>query len=189
VRSGSGWQSRLRRAPRTVVGYHGCSRETAERIVAGEPFLPSTKEYDWLGSGIYFWEYGPFRAYEWAEKRFGAEAAVMAASIRLGRCLNLLDIEHQDELKGAFDRAALVALARGVVLPRNRDDGRYFLDQFVLEFYCQLREQEQNRPLQTVRACYPEGEPVYPGSRILSHTHVQLAVRDVSCISHLRRVR
>jgi hypothetical protein len=182
-------QGRLHRAPRTVVGYHGCSRESAERILAGEPFIPSRRSYDWLGEGVYFWEYGPFRASEWAEQRFGEEAAVLEAAIRLGRCLNLLDIEHQGELKGAFHRAARQALAQGIELPRNMVDGRHFLDQFVVEFYCRVQEEEQNRPLQTVRACYPEGEPVYSGSRILSHTHIQLAVRDVSCITRLRPVR
>src|SRR5438876_9349241 len=75
---GPEWKAgRLRRAPRTVVGYHGCSRETAERVIAGQPFVPSTRRYDWLGVGIYFWEYGPFRAREWAEIRFEAEAAVL----------------------------------------------------------------------------------------------------------------
>lgn len=181
--------SRLRRAPRTVVGYHGCSRQTAERILAGEPFVLSRRAYDRLGEGIYFWEYGPFRAREWAEHRFGAEAAVLQATVRLGRCLNLLDIEHQAELRKAHDRVAQLAEAQGVELPRNRADGRYYLDQFVVEFYCRVLIEEHNLSLQTIRACCPEGEPVFPGSRILSYAHVQLAVRDDSCITRLRRVR
>ena len=184
------WRTRrLHRTPRTVVGYHGCSGETAERILDGVRFVSSRRAYDWLGEGIYFWEYGPFRAYEWGERRFEAEAAVLEATIQLGRCLNLLDIEHQAELRSAYDRVAQLAVAQGVELPRNRDDGRYYLDQFVVEFYCRIQEEERNLPLQTIRACFPEGEPVFPDSRILSHTHVQLAVRDDSCITRLRRVR
>src|SRR6266516_1241891 len=89
-----GRERKLHRAPRTVVGYHGCSRETAERILAGERFIPSRRSYDWLGEGIYFWEYGPYRAYEWAEGKHRENAAVLGATIRLGRCVNLLDIEH-----------------------------------------------------------------------------------------------
>jgi hypothetical protein len=124
--------SKLHRAPRTVVGYHGCSRETVRRILEGEPFIPSTMQYDWLGDGIYFWEYGPFRAYEWAEGRFGPDA---------------------------------------------------------IEFYYQLQAEEGRAPFQTARGCYPEGEPAFPGSRILSRAHVQVVVRDDSCLTHLRMVR
>jgi hypothetical protein len=180
---------RLRRAPRTVVGYHGCSRETAERILAGERFIPSRRAYDWLGEGIYFWEYGPSRAYEWARQKFDAEAAVLQAKIQLGRCLNLLDVEHFDDLRGAYDLAQQQAHSTGKELPRNREDGRHDLDQFMIEFYCRIQVEEQSLPFQTVRACYPEGAPVFPGSKILTHAHVQIAVRDDSCLSQVRRVK
>lgn len=189
--TGEGWRVAVPAAARAANG-GGLSRLLAGDGGAGpggEPLVPSRNRYDWLGEGIYFWEYGPFRAFEWAQQRFGPEAAVLEASIRLGRCLNLLDIEHQGELRGAYDRVAQRASTQGVELPTNRDDGRYFLDQFVVEFYCRVQEEEQNRQLQTVRGCYPEGEPVYPGSHILSHAHVQVAVRDINCISRLRRVR
>jgi hypothetical protein len=89
VRANFPRSSRLHRAPRTVVGHHGCSGETAERILTGERFVPSRRAYDWLGEGIYFWEYGPYRAYRWAERRFDPDAAVLQVTIRLGRCLNL----------------------------------------------------------------------------------------------------
>jgi hypothetical protein len=182
--------SRLRRAPRTVVGYHGCSRETAERILAGEPFAPSTRRYDWLGVGVYFWEYGPFRAREWAETRFGAEeGAVLEATIRLGRCLNLLDIEHHAHLVRAYETALHEAIQQGVRLPENRDGGLHYRDRHIIEDYCRTVAEESGRHYQTVRACFPEGEPIYPGSRLLSRTHVQIAIRDDRCITRLRLVR
>src|SRR5260221_731263 len=56
-------------APETVVGYHGCSRGVAEKIISAQHFLPSTMTYDWLGEGIYFWEYAPYRALEWAQEK------------------------------------------------------------------------------------------------------------------------
>jgi hypothetical protein len=181
--------SRLHRAPRTVVGYHGCSRETAERILAGERFIPSQRAYDWLGEGIYFWEYGPFRAFEWAEHRFGSATTVLEATTRLGRCLNLLDIEHLAGLSRAYDVAQEEATARGETLPENRADGRYYRDRLVVELYCQLQAATSRSQFQTVRGCYPEGEPAFPGSRILSRTHVQVAVRDHSCLTRVRMVR
>ncbi len=41
-------------APETVIGYHGCTRDVAEKIASGQRFLPSERMYDWLGKGIYF---------------------------------------------------------------------------------------------------------------------------------------
>jgi hypothetical protein len=34
-----------------VLGYHGCDRETGERLLLNEPFRPSENTYDWLGKG------------------------------------------------------------------------------------------------------------------------------------------
>ena len=42
------------RAPDTIVGYHGCRRSVAERLLNGEPFRLSNNDYDWLGGGAYF---------------------------------------------------------------------------------------------------------------------------------------
>jgi len=83
---------------RIVVGYHGCDAAVVERVLAGKALLRlGTNAYDWLGEGIYFWEHGPQRAYEWAieQTKFGAakvrNPSVLAARIDLGVCLDLLD--------------------------------------------------------------------------------------------------
>jgi hypothetical protein len=157
--------------------------------MAGEPLLPSIRRYDWLGVGIYFWEYGPFRAREWAETRFGAEAAaVLEATIRLGRCLNLLDIEHHARFAEAYERALQEASRDGTTIPENRGTGLHYRDRHMIEFYCRTAVEDTGVQFQTVRACYPEGEPLFPGSRLLSRTHVQIAVRDDRCITRLRLV-
>ena len=41
---------------------------------------------------------------------------------------------------------------------------------------------------QTVRAAFHEGRELFPGSYIASHTHIQIAVRDLSCIKGVFRV-
>ena len=42
----------------------------------------STNAYDWLGEGIYFWEYAPNRALDWAKKRFRSqEPAIVGVTI------------------------------------------------------------------------------------------------------------
>ena len=52
-----------------VLGYHGCDRDAGEKLLQNEQFRPSENSYDWLGSGIYFWEANPDRALDWAIQR------------------------------------------------------------------------------------------------------------------------
>jgi len=173
----------LQNAPRTVIGYHGCSQETADRIFAEQRFLPSTRAYDWLGEGFYFWEYAPYRALEWAGqkcKQEGGIPAVIRATIKLGRCLNLLDVEHIPELIQVYD--SYVGTVGAANLPRNTERGAHFLDREIIDGHCRAIAQRDASPLQTVRGSFAEGSPIYPGSKILQKAHVQIAVRDATCI-------
>ena len=83
-----------------AIGYHGCDRNLAGRIVAGKTELkPSENAWDWLGHGIYLWEDSPARALRWAEAEAGRAGskikspAVLGAVVDLGNCLNLADTE------------------------------------------------------------------------------------------------
>jgi|GEM_PF-2644948 len=52
---------------RTVFAFHGCDRRIRDAVLLGrQKLLASLNTYDWLGTGIYFWEHGPGRALEWA---------------------------------------------------------------------------------------------------------------------------
>ena len=76
--------------PEFVYGYHGCDESVAKRILEGsDPLSPSYNAYDWLGSGIYFWEDAPERAMQWAVEMKKPHPAVVGAVIELGNCLNL----------------------------------------------------------------------------------------------------
>ena len=108
------------------IAYHGCAEEIAEKVLAEGRFFPSTNTYDWLGAGIYFWEYAPYRALRWAEelqRRRGSTPAVLGATIRLGRCLNLLDIEDAQKLLLTYQKIAESYGERR--LPRNTDTGAH----------------------------------------------------------------
>src|SRR5579871_6619883 len=124
-------------APEYVIGYHGCSRETAEKILVEQQFLPATKAFDWLGVGIYFWEYAPYRALDWAREKCAQSSdtpAVLGITIRLGRCLNLLDTEHVPGLAEAY--AAFVETLGPARIPRNTATGAHYLDRRVIDAYC-----------------------------------------------------
>ena len=170
--------------PLLVTGFHGCHIETAMNIVSGVGFKHSENGYDWLGTGVYFWEDAPDRAAEWAHSRFGTDGAVISATITLGNSLNLLDITHFNWLKDSYNGL----VTRSLNLPTNKNK-RHYLDYIVVDTYCEDTIVQGASPFQTVRACFPEGPALYPGSRILRETHIQVSVRDSDCISNLAVVK
>jgi hypothetical protein len=102
---------------RLVVGYHGCERTTARRVLLGEEELtPSTNDYDWLGHGIYFWEHGLARALQFAEEKRERheleDPVVIGAYVQLGQCFDLTDVwatrllaRYFEELRVALTKA------------------------------------------------------------------------------------
>ena len=164
-----------------VYGFHGCRKSVAEALLSGKDvMLSSDNDYDWLGSGIYFWEEAPSRAYDWAKWRFKDDAAVVGAKIRLGRCLNLMDIDAYRPLRDTYE----VLKAAGTVLPRNTLH-YHRLDCLVINAATEYAEKVIGRPYDTVRCPFAEGQPVFPDSRLFDHSHIQIAVRNLASIVQL----
>lgn len=162
---------------RTVMGFHGTSRSNAIEILKSG-FKPSQNVYDWLGFGSYFFDSAPTRAREWAARAYGEDAAVVAAEISLDNCLNLLDTEEMWVLR---EFAKAIGIDQMNIKQQNGLNGR---DCFLLNSVCAALE-ENGRQISSIRAAFSEGEPTYPGSAIFDLAHVQIAVRDQSCISGL----
>ena len=167
----------------SVFGFHGCSSDVADAVLHadGVSLTSSENDYDWLGSGIYFWEGAPVRALEWAVKKFGQDnAAVLGARINLGHCLDLMDVDTYQVLGRTYQ--ALVD--SGVKLPTN---GKLLhrLDCLVINTATAHAESELGLPYDTVRCPFVEGEPVFPNSRFYDHSHIQISVRNPSAIVSL----
>ena len=163
-----------------VYGYHGCSRDVADKVLSGRGanLNSSENDYDWLGSGIYFWEEGPKRALEWARQKFGSDnAAVIGAKIRLGHCLNLMDVDSYGILRETY----LNLIKSGQPLPKN---GKLLhrLDCAVINAALRHAETVERNPYDTVRCPFVEGEPVFPDSRFFDHSHIQISVRTPQSI-------
>jgi hypothetical protein len=163
-----------------VFGFHGTDPAFAERLIRGEvrveDWVPSRNQYDWLGHGIYFWEQAPDRAKTWA-----SHGGVVGAIIRLGTCLDLTDTEHTAMLAKAYVGFSARQRRWRKRLPANRGKLRD-LDCAVINYAVKDIEKRSGQKVQTVRGAFLEGDPVFPGSAILSHTHIQIAVRDVKTI-------
>lgn len=165
----------------------------------GLPMEASNKPYDWLGTGVYFWEADPQRAREWADEKVARgdykKAAVVGAAIDLGNCLNLLSREAVDLLAMAYAELAREQRATGRVLPANKSLGAdvhgdrvlRLLDRAVIEHLNAIVSRislagRPPAPFDTVRGLFSEGAPVYPGAGFREKTHVQIAVRNLDCI-------
>ena len=191
------------RTPTWVLGYHGCEQEVAEAVLAGRLTLRvSENDYDWLGTGIYFWENSPERALEWA--RHGASnpvhgskairsPAVIGAILDLGNCLDLLEAESIRLVRAAYSDMRDVFEDTGRPLPANAGPlptrGARRLDCAVINFAHTLRDEEEQPPFDSVRAAFMEGEPLYPGAGFHEQTHLQVCIRSESQIIAYFRVR
>lgn len=189
-----------------VLGFHGCSQETADGVLRGAAFRESVEEFDWLGPGVYFWEGDARRALEWADEkvRQGSypEAAVLGAVIDLGVCLDLTTRDDLNLLADAYESLAQARRISGLTsMPENKDSPRggagdkllRFLDCAVITHLHENitgsnaeRDAASGRaaipPFDTVRGLFTEGEAVYPGGGFYALTHTQIAVRNHGCI-------
>jgi hypothetical protein len=163
------------------MGYHGTRRDTAARLVDGAPFDASTNDDDWLGHGIYFWEYAPQQAWWWARRRYGVQdAAVIGAVIRLGRCLDLLDPRNERLLVTAHDELVAGLLRAGHRVPQNANTHKY-LDCAVFNYvYDRLAGAGYND--ESCRAVFVPMQRgrilrVWPRSGVFSGGHIQVCVR------------
>ena len=114
----------------------------------------------------------------------------LRARIRLGRCLNLLDRRDFAALREVYDESEALWASRGVPVPINTSEGAHFLDRHVIDRFCVgAHGRGRDLTVQTVRGCFPEGEALYPGSKILTKAHAQLAVRDPNYITAVALVQ
>jgi hypothetical protein len=166
---------------RFVIGYHGCDQSILEDILLGKSEIKrSSNDYDWLGNGVYFWEDSHKRAIQWArESQRIDRPAVVGAIIDLGHCLNLLDVEHLETVKLAFEALNRASEHAETPMPVNR--GKTFkdrkLDCAVMETLHRLREDGSLEPYQTVRGFFVEGVPLYDQAGFRHQDHIQLCVR------------
>lgn len=161
----------------------------ARRLLAGEPFHKSKNYFDWLGEGIYFWEYGKDRALQFAreQQRRGKveRPSVIGALLHLGNCFDLMDTRFTTELGEAFDLFSERQAKQGLPVPVNGGASPDLLlrrrDCSVINFYMS-RLDARGYAYDSIRSCFLEGPAAFEGSGILSKTHVQIAIRNEDCI-------
>ena len=176
-----------------VLAYHGCNLDTAQELLGGSPFLPSTQDYDWLGAGSYFWENDPVRALQWAlePRRKFSHPSVVGAVIELGNCLDLTTQPGIAVVKLAFQGLVALNERNGTSIPKNVDPAKdptgdkvlSHLDCAVMNYLFEVQKEAQasdpcSQPFSTIRALFPEGGELYKNAGFRAKTHVQICVRE-----------
>lgn len=181
--------------PNLTIGFHGCDQSVVDKVIAGkENLLASTNDYDWLGSGIYFWENNEERAMEWAvelSKRPGSsvkQPAVIGAIIDLGYCFDLTDTAYLKELKKSYDFALEFSRISGIPLPVNKTLGSSTdlllrkLDCYVIQTTHRINREANKRAYDSVRGVFWEGKPLYPNAGFAEKNHIQICICNPNCI-------
>ncbi len=188
--------------PGLIIGYHGTDQEVAYRVLKGEDTIkPSSNKYDWLGNGIYFWEYSHSRALEFAEflrtNQVGRtkapsnpikEPLVLGAVLDLKNCLDLTDYKNFKLLKDSYELLKAASEALEVDVPVNKSIGGSEdlilrdLDCAVINLTRSRLQDEQGVIYDSVRSVFWEGDEVYPTAGFREKNHIQLCIINPECI-------
>jgi len=175
--------------PIQVECFYGCDKQLALKVLHGEEEInPSENSWDWLGWGIYFWEYNPLRALRYAEdvangfqknKRKIQNPFVLGAIVSLGDCLNLIEPAAISLLEQGYEEFKKFCNVSKRKIPTNAGAKRE-LDCAVVQHLHEVKKRLDNKPFDTVRGAFKEGKEIYPGSNFMTHDHIQIAVNNVS---------
>jgi hypothetical protein len=194
----------------TVVGFHGTVRSSAEILLTPQPFKVRTNGYDWLGTGVYFWQESALRAKVWARSiaTLSDEPVVLAADLDLSECLDLFDLKDYNSLRRMYPRfleleGSTSPLAQaGLVVQRGRqyttDDSssdpltrmpiRNFRDCAFLDWAVE-KFSSAGRRITSIRSAFVSGNALFEESFLFDWSHSQIAVLEpVSVIQNLREV-
>jgi hypothetical protein len=109
---------------------------------------------------------------------------VIEAKIEDRDFINLLDLEWMSWLMDVHDQFLAELKLAGKPTP-VQTDGAHRLDSAVINFGISILE-AGGIHVGGVIGAFREGRPVFRNSALFSHSHVQIAVRDLSLISRCR---
>ena len=173
------------------IGFHGCEKALAEQLITGRKEMePSRNAYDWLGSGCYFWENDPIRAFEFARDiKKCKDPFVVGAILDLKYCLDLTCRKNLELLDHSYENIIKPILEAGKVT--NNCAGKKsitddlllrYLDCAVIEAIHEFNRENRFKEYDSVRAGLWEGKELYETAGFREKNHIQLCVRNLDCI-------
>lgn len=178
--------------PSFVLGFHGTDRTVVNQAVSRKikHLKKSEDTTEWLGHGVYFWENDPARALEWAKngKTKGTITTpdAIGAVIDLGFCLDLTTMTGLQEVESAFLTLRNTYQLAGNALPQNTvgpDKVKRELDCAVIQALHRQRAERGYAPYDSVRAPFPEDDPLFDDSGFRKRNHIQICIiKPEKCI-------
>lgn len=183
-----------------ILGFHGCDESVRDEVVRTQngKLRPSQNEYDWLGSGVYFWENNCKRALDFAKflkdntlhnaRQKIQKPSVVGAIIDLGYCMDLLDSEYLNLLKEGYNLLKKTSEQSGFEMPKNVplvDNGdliKRFLDCAVIQTIHQFNTDKDKPHFDSVRGVFFERKDLYENAGFKLENHIQIAIRNPNCI-------
>lgn len=169
--------------PLRVYGYHGTSREKAQEII-DRGFNLSTNDYDWLGTGVYFFQDAPGRALAWASERYPDSPTVIRSQLVLENSIDLLDIDWYPIIRETYAMFVSGYQKANIPLPRQNPQRSkaHRLDCAFFNYIVEKIFESQEETIGSIRAVFNEGDRIYPNSAIYDRSHIQILIRDLSLI-------
>ncbi|MFD2368521.1 hypothetical protein ACFSO0_00615 [Brevibacillus sp. GCM10020057] len=157
------------------LGYHGTTRESADKILSEQRFPFSVDDEEWLGDGVYFFENDRKQAEYWCTKVRKYKAwTVLESQIEASKVIDLLDTETREEFQKIAEKL------KDRYHKRKDQKPRKLINAVVLNAMYKIA------PYDMVRAAFviPRGHTVYRTN--IEPIHIQLCVRNHSCIKTIR---
>lgn len=120
-------------AQTNLVGYHGTTERSGKAILRQKKFIPSTKEIEWLGHGVYFFKHFGY-AQHWAKQEtekkqnIGQNPIVLRALLQCDES-EVFDLDDPENLRkiNAFMKEYFRKVRGKRFVDIDRDDQRTWL--------------------------------------------------------------
>lgn len=169
------------------LGYHACSLSVADAILnKGVKFSAGQEQWDWLGTGVYFWKEDLNAAKRWAlqrKKKDSGEWAIIEAEIKAGLCLDCATDGAQQEIMAAYAHLKKNCDENNVDIPKNSEykfgiPMQRRLDHAVINTLHHQRLMLSLKPYNTLVSYFDDGERLYPNAGFRKKPHTQICVRS-----------
>lgn len=163
--------------------YHGTDKKSADSILAGGNFKPSSETDKMgremlLGRGVYFYEncrdYAWKWTHEWVHARGLLNPVLIRCTIALGKCIDFLDPFWGEQAKKLYD-----GLRMGYA---SKEGTRHMVDRLTQPTIVKMLANKLNAD--TIRWLHHRDQQLFPGSNIFVDSRVILCVRNTGKISN-----
>lgn len=159
------------------TGYHGTDIKGAESILKSQTFIPSTKEEEWLGRGVYFFENDKRQAVDYITKAKRVQNyKIIKANLETSKLFDLIDTETMY----GFCIVANAIKDRYKKLKTGKP--RLLNNSVIIEIMY------KTRPFDMVRGVFPVPLRKEIARTNIAPYQIQVCVREKECITKIEEV-